>query len=648
MHVMQNSSSLKKLEKLYQTRYISHSDLEDFKAKHHLKSPAKSEIIKQRAKLLATLNFAKLKTFNRTTAKLYHLLNHRAKLNQKFIKREQVKTYQIEGNDLDPQQIAAVVACEDAELILAPAGSGKTASLLAKLNYLTDRLQIPAKNILVIAFTNKVVAELKDRVEQKDIEIRTFHSLGNRILKQKLKNHRLITDAQTEIFFHQTIQALLKNPTYAKNYHRYLNPKKSTFTLPDDATTPEKLEALFISIFNLQKSDCTSLSELKSRLQNLPDPKTRQAALRFFRLYAPVAQKYQAHLEQNHLYDFSDMLTLATDFVRQMPKATLPYQYILVDETQDLSPSKCELLKAVLDNCEKVKLFAVGDDWQSIYRFAGSNLQVLSDFEKTFARATYRGLIELTYRFGPPTTKISNRFIQKNPHQSRKKVVSHVNRRTYLEVRLNSAHQPKRTPPDYAALDQIIQELYQTHGDDLFAKTIQIISRYNHDLYRVVDQDAGQYQNARLVKYSSGQADLSWRIPGARRRLKLSFCTMHKAKGITRDIILVINLNSGSKGMPADRDAHPVTEALLAKLDAYPHAEERRLFYVAITRAKFRTFLIANPKHISPFVFEASPKLKGAGVKVCPKCHRGIMIEKHHKKDSRTYRACSHCHYVKT
>ena len=116
---------------------------------------------------------------------------------------------------------------------------------------------------------------------------------------------------------------------------------------------------------------------------------------------------------------------------------------------------------------------------------------------------------------------------------------------------------------------------------------------------------------------------------------------MHKAKGITRDIIIIINANSGSHGIPATRGSHAVAEALLAPLDDYPYAEERRLWYVAITRAKEMTIIVSDPTHISPFVFEISPRLKGAGVKVCPKCHKGIMFEHHRKKDGKIYYSCS-------
>ena len=643
---------LNELEQLYRTRYVSYSDLANFINKHHLVAPTRREYITRKLKLFLTGHFRALRKYRRTAGQLYRLLNCRDQLNQQFIKREQAKKYQIEGNNLDPQQIEAVVVAEDAELILAPAGSGKTASLLAKLNYLTDTLQIPPADILVIAFTNKVVAELKERVKQTDVEIRTFHSLGNKIIKQKLKTHRLITDRQTKQFFHQTIEHLRQtDQVYATNYDSYLNSSDINNTAAaflnliahsgaNKQSDGAILEELFITILGLQKSERVTLPELKSRLEQIMNQPSRTESLAFFQLYAPVAEAYASHLKQNHFYDFSDMLNLATDIVNQMPQGAFNYQYILVDEAQDLSTAKYLLLKAILAKCHKVKLFAVGDDWQSIYRFAGSNLRVLDDFEQIFQRTTYRGMIELTYRFGQPTARISNKFIQKNPYQSRKQVKPHVARKTPIQIKLNLHKQPRQIPQDYESVNRILTELYAQHGKALPSKRIQIISRYNRDIYRLVQESTGKYKQTKLTQLSEASMELEWRLPD-HTKIKIPFCSMHKAKGITRDIIIVINANSGSHGMPATRGNNAVAEVLLTKLDDYPHAEERRLWYVAITRAKEQTFIIADASRISPFVFETSPKLEGAGVRVCPKCRRGIMLECRRKSDGKLYYSCS-------
>ena len=124
---------------------------------------------------------------------------------------------------------------------------------------------------------------------------------------------------------------------------------------------------------------------------------------------------------------------------------------------------------------------------------------------------------------------------------------------------------------------------------------------------------------------------------------------MHKSKGITRDIVIVLNMNSDLMGMPATRESDPILDAMLAQDDIFPFAEERRLFYVAITRAREATYLIANRKNPSPFLFEISDEIKAAYNKLCPKCQTGELIKKHGKHGDFYY--CSNynygCNYLK-
>lgn len=629
MHVMarqKKASVLKELQTLYATRYVSLTDLEDFKQKYAEFLPSARTLKYEKLRAFFHLNLHHLSQTN----KLYDLLENRDKLNREFIKREQQKPYQIEGNPLDPEQIAAVVACEDAELILAPAGSGKTASLLAKLSYLMDELKIPPKDILVIAFTNKVVSELRHRLNRPGVEIRTFHSLGNKIIKKKMNTHHVLSDRGTAAFFLKQVVGL--TPKQLKRLREFRS-------IGDEE--PDNYGRLIETVIGLQKAERIGLKELERLLKRIKSADERKNALQFFRIYKPIAEAYQEFLDSHQFYDFADMLNIATDLVEKMPADSFDYQYILVDEAQDLSAAKYRLLKAILDKCHRVKLFAVGDDWQSIYRFAGSNLKVLDEFEQIFSRETYRGLIQLTYRFGQPVASMSNKFIQKNPYQSHKKVKPHVSYRTTLEVRLSPPDQLDSDPPDYFAVNKIVQELYQTYGDALFDKKIQIISRYNNDCHRLVYKHAQKFENAKLRNTNVAGVILDWRLDGTSRHLRIPYCSIHKAKGITRDIVIILNATTGSRGFPADRGRDPVSETLLTELEPYPFAEERRLFYVAITRAKEKTFIVSERENISSFVFEIDPHLTGSGATVCPKCHQGILIKRESVLDKRTYYSCS-------
>ncbi len=619
---MRNSKILiKQLEELSGGKYVSRTDLSDYM------NDFKEIPLKRMEKI-------------------------RKKYNRLFISREQGKIYEVEGNRLDAKQIEAVVACEDAALFLAPAGSGKSASLLAKVNYLIDDLNILPEKILVIAFTNKVVVELQERVKDLKVEIRTFHSLGNKIIQGNQEKRELISEGEIIKVFDVIVNKLTKERVnYAEKYRNYLKDEKQSeinFGECREEEDGQKLVKMFISVMSLQKGEGADLKEFKKRLEVIECDKSRKRAMDFFELYEPVVRMYQEYLKKYRKYDFSDMLIEARELIETMPEGSMSYRYVLVDEAQDMSTSKYLLLKAVLDKCERVKLFAVGDDWQSIYRFAGSNLQVLDDFEKIFQRETYRGVIGLTYRFGEPTAKVSNKFIQKNPYQSKKRVISHVKRKTPIEIKLNYCGKKMTQPRDYKVVDEEIQKLFAEYGENIFKKKVQIIARYNRDLYRLVTV-AGRFKNAKIEGGEDGQIELKWWIAEVECWLKVGFCSMHKAKGITRDIVFVINMNQGEMGMPATRGNKAVEEVLLAKLDAFPFAEERRLFYVAMTRAKEKTIMIAEAEKISDFIFEINPRLKGTGEKVCPKCRRGILLKKRRKRDGQVFVVCSNnkCKYIK-
>ena len=591
------------LKNLYGGHFVAYSSLEKFKK---AKMP---EILRDKRKI----NRYKRQVLKNSGLKEYfHLrkllketdfyLKNREKMNKKFILSEQNKSYEIEGNFLDKQQIEAVVACEDAELILASAGSGKSASLLAKENYLIKDLKIPAENILVIAFTRKVVKELEERMRGSGVEICTFHSFGNKVIKsQKIgKDLRLVPDG----FLEKTVAKILDS--WMKN----------GILKPEDLKEFGDLEAfskLLISTLQLQKNEQISLKEFGDRIEVMKNPEERERARKFFNYYAKMVKIYGKILRDNRLYDFSDMLAWATRIVQKMPKGTLKYQYVLVDEVQDLSFSKSLLLLAILNNCLDIKLFAVGDDWQSIYRFAGSNLGVLQNFEKTFGFKTYRGVIRKTYRFGQPTAWVSEDFIRKNPHQSKKKVQTFKKTKTPIEICLN-VKTNKKVPADYISVDGELQKMYAKMGDSLFEKRVQVISRYNRDLFRLVDHKNRKFKNAKIVSEKEDGVVLDWWIEAAQKNLEVAFCSMHKSKGITRDIVFVINMNEGDKGMPSTRADDPILAIMLAKPDPYPLAEERRLFYVAITRATEKTILVSDSKKPSRFVREIAKNLDGETV----------------------------------
>jgi len=182
----------------------------------------------------------------------------------------------------------------------------------------------------------------------------------------------------------------------------------------------DKTEKAFIRLvatfITLLKSSCRSMDEVLSEAEKRKDDR---ALLVIGRVFAPVYRLYCEKLAQRGQIDFTDAILKATEICRTLHHPL--YDHIIVDEFQDISVDRYEFLKALRGDLSTTKLFCVGDDWQSIYRFSGSDMALLSCFTKFFGPADICK-IETTYRFGNPLVGLSGAFIQKNPDQIRKDI----------------------------------------------------------------------------------------------------------------------------------------------------------------------------------------------------------------------------------
>jgi DNA helicase-4 len=283
------------------------------------------------------------------------------------------------------------------------------------------------------------------------------------------------------------------------------------------------------------------------------------------------------------------------------------------------------------------RLFAVGDDWQSIYRFTGSNLELIERFEQYFGKTVRRSLIETTHRFGTPTVEKSSKFVQKNPAQAHKKVRG-LKIQTPIKIILSQAN-PKNRKSEVDGFRQAVKDMLACYGEtELLQMKLQIISRFNHDLGFIADAPEIEFRQDKIF----------WLLESGQ-KLEFEFCSIHKSKGITRDIVVVLNMNDDLMGMPAQRESDPLIDMLLSNRESYPFAEERRLFYVALTRARKATYLIAKEKKPSPFLYEISQELAETKGERCPRCELGELIRKESKYGAFKY--CSNyfygCNYVR-
>jgi len=341
------------------------------------------------------------------------------------------------------------------------------------------------------------------------------------------------------------------------------------------------------------------LEESKDEEGRLPSFHEKRNRYILTEIVKPFYEEYEKQLEKNFEIDFTDAIIWATKICRE--GLWKQYDYILVDEFQDISVDRYKLLQALRSDRPKTKLYCVGDDWQSIFRFAGSDMSLFYDFEKYFGH-TELCKIETTYRFHQPLIDKSSDFVMKNPEQKEKSIRTPEGdqKHTYLNfVKYDSKE---------SDVKQKVEEIVASLPKD---EDILLMGRYNYD--------------AMSVGFSGkiGMNDDRIRVNIAGR--ELFFLSVHSAKGLEADHVILVNCNQGAYGFPSLIEDDPILDFVLSKSESFPFAEERRLFYVAMTRAKKRMYVLYDQQRPSPFISEFMVRLE-VGSHICPKCLEGKVI----------------------
>jgi len=368
-----------------------------------------------------------------------------------------------------------------------------------------------------------------------------------------------------------------------------------------------KLIKTWLALF---KESGLSIDEVVKRAMIQPDAERMQAFLDIFR---PIYNDYQQHLAHQQKVDFADMIRKAASSVEK-GSYKVPYHYILVDEFQDISIGRARLLKAAQNQNDQLKLFCVGDDWQSIYRFAGGDVSIMLDFENHFG-FTRRTVLDRSFRLPQQLEKRTSEFIQRNPRQIKKQLTSFGDRADALEVVKTDEIQCTVKKSISGPLDAIISE---AKGSPV---SILLLGRYKHD----------QPDDLRTTEryFSPSNA--------------VRFLTIHSAKGLEADYVILLNCNAGKYGLPSEVIDDPVLRLVLSDQDDYPNSEERRVFYVGLTRAKKKAFIITCNSRHSKFLEELC--YSDRDTQRCSRCGTGFMVERRNRKDGSTFLSCTNWPY---
>ncbi|MDX2322493.1 MAG: UvrD-helicase domain-containing protein [Moritella sp.] len=506
----------------------------------------------------------------------------------------------LESHPLTEKQRDACIVANDANLVLAGAGCGKTSVMLGRCAYLLESQQASAEAILILAFAKDAALEMKTRLAERlpntKITVKTFHALALDIIKQvdsdRSKVSKLASsDNAKQQFFKQSMTTLLLDADFNALFSEYCYAYVAWLGALDDDKHDAEVKRLLAGKGGYKKL-LSQLIELtmqyknsrsvkaEKRLNALPD--SHFAALTY-QVVAILLEHYHAHLDESNEIDFDEMITKATDHVSS-GQFNSPWLHILVDEFQDISQARASLVRHLQTQHDNSKLFCVGDDWQAIYQFAGSDIAVTTRFSEHFGMTTTLPL-DTTFRFNNQISAVASKFVMANAEQMNKQITTHTQvKKACIEI---SYYQSNDSQKSAAALTLLLDKKLSKIAASVKSagkqKSLLLLARFNFQLP----------DNKTLAALSSQYPQLA-----------IKAMTVHSSKGQEADNVIVLAMEAGEHGFPCHKPRHPFALILQPDGAGFPDAEERRLFYVALTRARQQVYLLCNKDKPSGFIEE--------------------------------------------
>ncbi|MDK9737389.1 DNA helicase IV [Vibrio sp. D404a] len=561
-HVPEWEAELTRLEQL--PAFLPHSQVDQWVTRVNLGLES----------MVMTLDEASARMPNRIARLAPWLLDteeQQAERNRLWLERErqnwEVLFAQCESSPLNLSQQYAVLMNDDHNLILAGAGSGKTSVLTARVAYLLQSHQAQAEELLLLAFGREAADEMKQRLDNKigssaeKVQVNTFHQLGLKILNQ-VENEPVtisplaLDDNQRQAWCIDWLKKHWMTPTNFKRWQKHLSKWPIAYLKGDEELGSHVSNLKLIGWLEKQLEQLNgsglTKKEVQQQLIDHPDYTRLNSELA---LCWPCVTAWQKHLKENNQIDFSMMISRATQYVEK-GRFISPWKFIMIDEYQDISPDRLALVEALCNQTKaehKASIFAVGDDWQSIYQFAGADVDLTTGFKDRFESSTIHHL-DTTYRFNNQLGAVANRFVQENPIQ--------------LPKELNSFKQQKQKAV-YTAPSKDVEKILDQLNRQVKGKSPKSVLLLGRNHYHKPELLA-DWQKI----YTS---------------LNMSFMTCHASKGKEADFVIILCVDEGQ--FPTKKKQLHIDGALTESSDTFPYAEERRLFYVAMTRAKEKVWI---------------------------------------------------------
>ena len=471
---------------------------------------------------------------------------------------------------LDIYQKNAVENSDKYTLLIAPAGSGKTFTIVEKINYLIKDKNIKESEILCISFTNKSTNSLKNRLKDYgyNIDCFTFHKLSLNILKSEYYTAQndlleyIINEYLKYLIDSNNKKIILK---YLKiKYNKYNYIKKYNSLNLDHL---KKLIHRFITLFKSNDYDDKNFIDFINKEKNIKNKY-------FLALIFYIYKLYQLELVSKKEIDFNDMISIATKKVKESGFYK-DLKYIFIDEFQDTSNVRFNLIKEIL-NKTKASLFAVGDDFQSIYRFTGCDLDLFLNFKNLFVNSKVITLNK-TYRNSIELINISSDFILKNKNQIKKSIESDKSiKKPIIIIKYKNITK---------SFIKVINKIYNETNDPIL-----VLSRNNFDI-SMLNKKLFYLEKDTLIYKNNPN-------------IKMKYLTIHKAKGLEEENVIILNFKNSLLGFPNKISDNNILKYVTCKSDNFPFSEERRLLYVALTRTKNKVYLMCPKRNESIFIKE--------------------------------------------
>lgn len=433
-----------------------------------------------------------------------------------------------------------VIKNDNNMLVLAGAGTGKTFCIVKKIEYLKEYYGATNDDFLIISFTNESVNDLKKKINIDNIY--TFHKLALHILngKYKLCDESLLSYIINE-YFYSYITSKEKHKLlfyyFTINYQQFL--KSNNYT---------DLKNIIFIYIKLIKANNLDINYIINSLTKEKDKFLIGIILKIYTLY-------EIEKESQNKIDLDDLIIKASQF-----KIRYSYKYIFIDEFQDTSQIRFNLIYNIYQNSNS-HIYLFGDDFQSIYRFTGCNLNIMLDIKK-YIKDIEIVRLRKTFRNSQELINIANQFITKNPKQLRKDMIS--DKSVDSPIKIIKYNDPRKD--------------FRNLAEKLDMNNVLILGRNNNDLHKYTKEN-------------------------------YRYLTIHKSKGLECKNIILINVENKNNSLPSKIKNYYLIEKI-NYFKEIKYAEERRLFYVALTRTKENVYILTPRNNESIFVRELEKIIK--------------------------------------